>query len=93
MKKIIAMILVIALALSATGCATLEREFKTATSDWTGGLNRTVTLYSYDGQVLGSWSGKMDIADSSYEDEIMFDVNGKRVILRPGIGSVVIQEN
>lgn len=31
-----------------TGCASLERELKSATSDLTGGLDRHVTAYSHD---------------------------------------------
>lgn len=96
MKKFIAIIAVVltamAFVLFLTGCAEMERSIKTFTSDVTGGLPRTVTLYTYDGTPVQSWAGKIDIA-SSEEDEILFDMNGKRTIIQKGIGIVVIQEN
>ena len=48
-KKIIAMILVLITILSLTGCASMQRDMKTISSDWSGGLNRTVTVYDYNG--------------------------------------------
>lgn len=72
------------------GCASLSREMKTATSDMSGGIDRTVTLYDYDGEVVDSWSGKFDIAEGN--NEIYFDgADGKRVIIQGGI--VVCEEN
>ena len=47
-KKIIAMILVLITILSLTGCASMQRDMKTISSDWGGGLNRTVTVYDYN---------------------------------------------
>lgn len=73
-----------------TGCASCSRTLKSFGSDLDGGLDRTVTLYDYNGNVLDSWSGKFDL--SSSEEEIYFDdQNGKRVIIHGGI--VVAEEN
>ena len=81
MKKFIAIILVLIMSLSMfTGCASWQRSVKSTVSDFTGGLYRRVTAYSYDGDVLGVWEGKFDVSDSS--TETFFDLNGKRVILQ-----------
>lgn len=75
---------------SLNGCSSCDRNMKSIGSDFSGGLDRTVTLYDYNGNVLGEWSGKFDM--SSSEEEIFFDdENGKRVIIHGGI--VVAEEN
>ena len=68
---------------SLCGCAGFQRSIKSIGSNITGGLDRTVTIYSYDGKKLGEWSGKFDV--SSSEQETFFDIDGKRVILQNGI--------
>ena len=73
-----------------TGCASCSRDMKSINSDISGGLDRTVTLYDYQGHVLGSWSGKFDISED--DNEIYFDdADGTRVIIPGGI--VVCEEN
>lgn len=77
-------------AFNMSGCASCSRTLKSFSSDFDGGLDRTVTLYDYNGNVLDSWSGKFDL--SSSEKEIYFDdQSGKRVIIHGGI--VVAEEN
>ena len=89
MKKIIllAVMLLVAVILF-TGCSeSTKRVFKDYQSEWNGGLNRTVSVYSYDGKPIQSWSGKFDVYDA--EDGVYFDINGKRI----GIyGGIVINE-
>ena len=81
MKKFIAIVLVLIMSLSMfAGCASWQRSVKSTVSDFTGGLYRRVTAYSYDGDVLGVWEGKFDVSESS--TETFFDLNGKRVILQ-----------
>ena len=94
MKKVIRIIavisLVLILAISLTGCASWRREIKSLSSDINGGLNRTVTVYDYNGKEIRSWTGKFDISES--ENEIFFDdANGKRVVIHGGI--VICEEN
>lgn len=48
-KKIAVFALLAAMMLSLAGCASWNRELKSFESDISGGLNRTVTVYSYDG--------------------------------------------
>ncbi|MGN1175774.1 MAG: hypothetical protein ACI4S1_09980 [Roseburia sp.] len=88
-KKIAVFALLAAMVLALSGCASWSRTWKSFGSDITGGLNRTVTVYSYDGDVLGQWSGKFDVSES--ENETFFDVGGKRVIIQGGI--VINEEN
>lgn len=44
---------------------------KSIRSDAVGGLDRTVTLYDHQGNVINSWSGKFDVAED--DNEIYFD--------------------
>lgn len=90
MKRFIAICLIlVTLMFCLSGCASWSRSLKSIGSDFSGGLDRTVTVYSYDGQILGQWSGKFDVSES--EQETYFDVNGKRVIIQGGI--VINEEN
>ena len=73
-----------------TGCASLERELKSATSDLTGGLDRHVTAYSHDGEKLGEWTGKIDIQTNENGTKVLFDLDGKRIVLYNAI--VVVEE-
>lgn len=89
MKKIIALALILVTIFMLTGCASMQRDMKTISSDWGGGLNRTVTVYDYTGDPIQSWSGKIDISES--ENEVWFDLNGKRTVIQGGI--IIVQED
>lgn len=85
-----AIALAIAAVLGLGGCASCSRELKPIGSNVSGGLDRTVTLYDYQDDVLGSWSGRFDVSDD--DNEVFFDdAEGKRVIIQGGI--VVCEEN
>ena len=90
MKKFI---IILALALSATlflsSCASWSSNMKSMACDFNGGLNRTVTVYSYNGDVLGQWSGKFAVSESP--NVTFFDINDKRVIIHGGI--IINEEN
>ena len=86
---ILAMFAVIA-TLGLSGCSSCSRAVKSASSDISGGINRTVTLYDNTGKEIRSWHGKFDI--ESNDQEIFFDdAQGKRVIIQGGI--VVSEED
>lgn len=89
MKKIIALALILVTIFMLTGCASMQRDMKTISSDWGGGLNRTVTVYDYTGNPVQSWTGKIDISES--ENEVWFDLNGKRTVIQGGI--IIVQED
>lgn len=80
--KIVVLALMVA-ALFLTSCESTERKIKDIQSSWVG-LNRKVVVYSYGGQVIGEWSGKIDISSSSIDGtaRILFETpNGKRVAI------------
>lgn len=69
------------------GCASLDRQWKTAESN-TAGLNRKVTLYNDKGEVMREWEGVISLGDD--DAQIMFDLDGKRYVIQGGI--VVVEE-
>ena len=89
MKKALIATAITVLAITVTGCTgSQERGIKNIKSNWTGGLNRTITLYNYNGKAVRTWEGKIDMSESVNETD--FIVNGKRVIIHGGI--VVAEE-
>lgn len=82
-------ILAIVTVCGLTGCSSCSRSVKSISSDIDGGLDRTVTLYDNTGNEIKSWHGKIDL--ESNDQEVFFDLNGKRVIIQGGI--VVSEED
>lgn len=85
MKKIIIIIISIICLLSISSCESLKRDIKSLNSDFSGGLNRTLVLMDYEGDTLKTWSGKFDIRDEGADNQVFFDLNGKRVWIQGGI--------
>ncbi len=91
MKRIL-IVLTLVLSLGFTSCESCSREMKSIKSDIGGELNRTITLYDYNGQVIKSWTGKFDVTENANKNQIYFDdQNGKRVIIDGGI--IINEEN
>lgn len=89
-KKIVLMVLAATMAIATTGCSeATKRSMKSLQSEYGGGLDRTVTVYDYNGQPIDSWTGKFDVSED--ENKVFFDLDGKRVIIRGGI--VINEEN
>ena len=63
-------------------CESCSRGMK---SDWSGGLHRTAVLLDYEGDTIKTWTGKFDIRDQGSDNQIFFDINGKRVWIQGGI--------
>ena len=83
-------VLAIVIVCGLAGCSSCSRSVKSMSSDFSGGINRTVTLYDNTGKEIKSWHGKFDI--ESNDQEIFFDdAQGKRVIIQGGI--VVSEED
>lgn len=82
-------ILAIVIVCGLAGCSSCSRSVKSISSDIDGGLDRTVTLYDNTGNEIKSWHGKIDL--ESNDQEVFFDLNGKRVIIQGGI--VVSEED
>lgn len=86
---VIVALLALCLAKAFTYVGSVRRFTKGLESNWSGGLDRTVILYDYNGKPIKSWSGKIDMSEAT--DETDFLVNGRRVIIHGGIA--VIEEN
>lgn len=88
MKK--AMIIAVTICVVLSGrifvfnTASIQREIKSWRSEIDGGLERTVTVYDYNGKEIRHWTGKFDVSES--ESETYFDdEDGKRVVIHGGI--------
>lgn len=78
-KKIIIIAMTIFLTFAMTGCASWDR-FKTDfKSDMNGGMQRTIKIYTANGDLIAEYEGKIDLSsnDGGY---VKFDYNGKRYI-------------
>lgn len=92
MKKgwLIAVIGFIIMAVLLTGCKSWQRAVK----DWESsiaGLNRTVTVYDNNGDIIKTYQGKIDVETNEYGNKVKFEVNGKRVIIYNAI--VIVEED
>lgn len=92
--KLISKIAIVSLAacsiFSLTGCTALEsmgKDFESGTS----GLDRTVTLYDYEGDKIASWRDDSMRVESESSQGVSFIANGKRVQIEGGI--TVVEEN
>lgn len=61
------------------GTSTAQRTLKSVSSDFGGGLDRTVTVYDYNGNEIRSWTGKFDVSES--ENEVYFDKLSRRMLV------------
>ncbi len=90
-SKAILLGLVLALSLVIfAGCESMGRDIKTTQSEWVGGLDRHISVYSENGTLLAEYDGKVDIEDNEYGNKVLFDLNGKRTIVYNAV--VIIQE-
>lgn len=78
MKKNKFLAIIILLIVICTGCESWERTKKSLGSEFGGGLNRTVNVYSYNGKLIATYEGKIDLEVN--EDKVLFDLNGKRYV-------------
>ena len=87
MKKVFVMLAVLVAGIVATSCAceSFKRDIKSLKSDFGGGLYRTVTLMDYQGDTLKQWTGKFEVRDAGADNQVYFDINGKRVWIQGGI--------
>lgn len=51
-------VLAIVTVCGLAGCSSCSRSVKSMSSDFSGGINRTVTLYDNTGKEIKSWHGK-----------------------------------
>ena len=86
--KMITSILLIASLFAFGGCASCNRSLKSCSSDISGGLYRTVNVYSLDGKLLATYEGKIDIDDNA-NGSVMFDLDGKRYVYYNAIVEII----
>lgn len=75
------------------GSARMNRIYRDVMTDHLGGADRTVEVYTYDGKLLKTYHGRIDVKDSSSVDgetELLIN-NDRRVSIINGI--VIIEEN
>lgn len=83
--KVLVVMLICYIASTLTSCESCSREMKSIGSDIGGGLDRTAVLMDYNGDTIKVWSGKFDIRDTGSDNQIFFDLNGKRIWIQGGI--------
>lgn len=83
-----AIVILGALALTVS-TESFKRYFKTVVSDHTGGMDRIVTVYDENGNVLREYEGKIDIQENSYGNKVLFDLDGRRISI---YNAIVIAE-
>lgn len=68
-----------------------KRAYKTQQSNFGGGIERKVTVYDVEGDVIAEYRGKFDVEYDN--DRILFDdENGMRHIIYYPTGNVIIDE-
>jgi outer membrane lipoprotein-sorting protein len=91
MNKVKLALVALTVAVLATGCTeSFQREMKNMASEYTGGLSRTAKVYASDGELIAQYEGKFDVQSSEFGNKVLFDVDGKRVIIYNAI--VIIEE-
>ena len=71
--------------------ASFRRNIKSIKSNYSGGIDRTITIYDYNGNVIKEYTGKFDVAETDGSKVMFDDQNGKRVIIYNAI--VINEEN
>lgn len=80
-KKIIVGVLAIGIIFLLCGCGgeSWERVQKNWDSNMDGGLNREITVYDHNGNIIKKYQGKCDIQTN--ENKVLFDLDDKRIII------------
>ena len=65
---------------------------KNLDSDFNGGLERRITHYNQNKEVLGQWEGRIDLESSSESSKIEFVLNGKKILIYKGNFDTIIVE-
>lgn len=89
MKKKLFLIVTIALiVLGLTACTQQQKRAVKDVQSNLMGLERKIEVYSYDGKLIKTYEGKMDI--EANENKVKFDLDGKRHIIYNAV--VIVEE-
>lgn len=89
-KKVIAItlwVVMILCILFVGGCSSCDRFGKSCASEFDDGLDRTVNVYSYDGKLIATYEGKLDLQEN--ESKVLFDLDGKRYVYYNAVVEVI----
>ena len=78
-RKILAISLATLMMFNISGCSSWDRLVVDVKSDVDGGLNRTINVYTANGDLIAQYHGKIDL-DINEGGYIKFDFDGKRYI-------------
>ena len=78
-KKLIVIAIALMIVTPLAGCSSCERWKKDMRSDLSGGLERIVTVYNANGEVLKTYEGKIDL-EATNGGIVKFDLNGQRIM-------------
>ena len=86
MKKVALILLTLSIVLVLSSCTeSTQRNLKSIKSNWTGGLNRRVEVYDYNGGLIKSWEGRFDVRETDQNSVYFDNEQGRRVIISGGI--------
>lgn len=91
MKKTKLIIISVILLLMLSGCASTNRFFKSVKSEFDNGLEREVTVFSRDGDIIFQDSGKFDVAVSDTRIKYINE-KGKVIIFYMGNSASALVE-
>ncbi|MCK5199858.1 MAG: hypothetical protein KAR21_15980, partial [Spirochaetales bacterium] len=75
MKKIVLAVVIILMVSILSGCGeSFQRSVKTFKSEYAGGLERRIEVYSATGELLKTYEGKLDIEANEYGNKVLFDM-------------------
>lgn len=78
-KKVLLTVLSVVMILLLTGCATWNRAVQDMKSDLNDGVQRTIRVYTANGDLMAEYNGKIDL-ETNQGGYVKFDFNGKRYI-------------
>jgi len=70
-----------------------KRAYKDQQSNFSGGINRTVTVYDINGNIIEQYIGEFDVETENANYILFDDENGKRHIILTKTGTIIIDEN
>lgn len=76
--------------ISGASCSSCDRTVKDIGSDINGGLNRTVKVYDFNGRVITTYKGKIDLEPND-SGVVKFELDGKRYMYYNAFVEVIEQ--